>query len=169
MSITSRVFAVGITIALLEADIARLITAGKQPVGNPGFLNNQYVQTMDAGTAPGSIESVQASVAAVATADAVVSYAANGAIAKAGAGAAFLNKTSAGAYTLAAPTADEDLEVLTGTDFAHVITATGLIKDGVTGGAKNTITFAAFAGAGIHLKGHGGFWHVLAKNGATIA
>jgi hypothetical protein len=103
----------------------------------------------------------------------VVPYVADGAVSPS-AGYAVLTKGSAGAYTLAAPpaagSADEGtaLEITAGTAFAHVVTATGLIQDGVTGGAKTTMTFAAFVGASIMLRGYNAKWHVIAKNLVTI-
>lgn len=83
-----------------------------------------------------------------------------------------LNKGSAGAYTLAAPTAAQDglqLLIVSESAFAHVITATNLIEDGVAGGAKDTATFGAFRGASLSLVAIDGLWHVLAKNVVTIA
>lgn len=105
--------------------------------------------------------------------DTVTSYSADGAI-TVGQGIAVLSKSaSAGAYTLAAPvdvTDDGKTLILTSTTArAHVVTATGLIQDGVTGGAKNTATFAAFAGASITLMAIGAKWHVLSKNVVTVA
>lgn len=84
-----------------------------------------------------------------------------------------LSKSSAIAATLAAPTAGSDdgvqLILTAGTAFAHVVTATGLIQDGVTGGAKNTWTSAAFVGSSLHLIAYNGKWHVVVKNLGTIA
>jgi hypothetical protein len=82
-----------------------------------------------------------------------------------------LTKATAGAYTLAAPTAAQEgtrLSILNQTSAAHVITATGLIDDGVTGGSKTTATFAAFPGSGIELIAINLKWGVLAKNLVTI-
>lgn len=87
-------------------------------------------------------------------------------------GLAVLTKTSAGAYTLAAPAVGSDGTVLiitTGTAFAHVITATSLINDGVTGGAKSTMTCAAFVGASIHLIAYNQKYYVVAKNLVTVS
>lgn len=89
---------------------------------------------------------------------------------------AVLNKAgSAGTtYTLAAaPASGSDdegmaIEITAGTAFAHVVTATGLIQDGVTGGAKTTMTFGAFLGSSIKLRGWAGKWHVISKNVVTI-
>lgn len=98
-----------------------------------------------------------------------VEYVADGAIAV-DAGVAVLTKGSAGAYTLAAPGENgQELEIMAGTAFAHVVTATGLINDGVTGGAKNTYTTAAFVGSSITLRAWNGKWTVMAKNLGTTA
>jgi hypothetical protein len=50
-----------------------------------------------------------------------------------------------------------------------VITATGLIHDGVTGGAKNTATFGAFHGSSLTLVAYNLLWYVESKNVCTIA
>lgn len=99
-------------------------------------------------------------------------YAADGAIAKDPALAHVLTKTSAGAYTLAAPTAAEEgmeLVIFAGSAFAHVITATNLLDDGVTGGAKDTATFAAFVGSSLRLMAYNLKWVVVGNNLVTIA
>lgn len=85
-------------------------------------------------------------------------------------GSAELSKASAAAMTLAAPTARGiRKEIFVGTDFPHVVTATGLIAAGVAGGLKNTITFDPYTGAGITLISNNALkWSVLSKNGATI-
>lgn len=83
-----------------------------------------------------------------------------------------ISKGSAAAMTLRAPTDAEEGKVIciySGSAYAHVITATDLIDDGVTGGAKDTITFGAFVGASITLIASDKKWTVLAKNVATIA
>lgn len=100
----------------------------------------------------------------------VVDYAADGALDPARDNAT-LSKGSAGAYTLAAPSLAQNGHLLTITSrsaFAHVVTATGLVEDGVTGGAKGTLTFAAFKGASITLQALDGHWSVLGKNVVTI-
>lgn len=48
------------------------------------------------------------------------------------------------------------------------MTATALVQDGVTGGAKTTLTFGAFLGATIELIAIGLFWHVVSKNVVVI-
>jgi len=65
-----------------------------------------------------------------------------------------LTKGSAAAITLLAPTVAQigtRLTIYGGSAFAHVVTATGLVDDGVTGGSKTTLTFGAFVGASITL------------------
>jgi len=94
-------------------------------------------------------------------------YATDGAISGLG-GMAVLTKTSIGAYTLAAPSGDGIiLTILSRSAFAHVVTATGLLDDGVTGGSKNTLTFAAFAGANAQLQSYGGKWNVISLKAVT--
>jgi hypothetical protein len=115
---------------------------------------------------------MQSQIATLNEANAAVEvFAVNAALTKT-TGIKVLTKGSAGAYTLAAPTADEGgrrLTIINGSAFAHVLTATNLIDDGVTGGAKDTATFGAFVGASIELIAYNGKWTVLAKNVVTIA
>lgn len=83
-----------------------------------------------------------------------------------------LTSTDAGAYTLAAPSAAQEgvrLVITNGTAFAHVLTATNLLEDGVTGGAKDTATFGAFVGASLELMAYNLKWMVISKNVVTIA
>lgn len=85
---------------------------------------------------------------------------------------AVLSKTSAAAMTLAAPTAAQNgltIIITAGTAFAHVVTATGLIDDGVTGGAKNTITLGAFVGATATIYAYNLHWVLQSKTVATVA
>jgi len=56
-----------------------------------------------------------------------------------------------------------------GTAKAHVLTATGLLQDGVTGGGKDAATFAAFVGASITLVAYNLKWHVLSANNVLVA
>jgi len=75
------------------------------------------------------------------------------------------------ATTLAAPTAAQNgtrLTITTGTAYAHTITATALLHDGITGGAKTTATFGAFLGASLELVAYNLLWHVVNKNVCTI-
>jgi hypothetical protein len=63
----------------------------------------------------------------------------------------WLTKGSPAAMTLAAPTAAQvgtEITVMAGSAFAHVVTATGLLNNGTTGGPHNTYTTAAFKGSG---------------------
>jgi hypothetical protein len=72
--------------------------------------------------------------------------------------------TALATTTLGAPSTANDGIVVTITNMtaaAHVITATGLISDGVTGGAKSTLTFGAFVGASIQLMAANGLWNVI--------
>lgn len=87
-------------------------------------------------------------------------------------GVVVITKAGVAALTLAAPTAAQDRTIMrfvSQTANAHTLTATGLIQDGVTGGAKNLGTFAAFAGASLTLIALDLEWHVLAKNAVTIS
>lgn len=80
-----------------------------------------------------------------------------------------LTKGSAGAYTLAAPTAAQAgtfLTITNGSAYAHTITATSLVWDGTTG-VNTTITFAAFKGSTIQLVAYDLLWHVVSQNTIT--
>lgn len=102
---------------------------------------------------------------------AVATFAVDGALTKTS-GVKRLTKGSAGAYSLAAPTANEEgteVTIVNQTAFAHVVTATGLIDDGVTGGSKNTMTFGAFVGASIRVMAVNLKWVVVTKNVVTVA
>jgi hypothetical protein len=102
----------------------------------------------------------------------IVTYAADGAI-SISTQIAYLTKAGVGAYTLAAPTALQSgtrLTITNGSANAHVLTATNLLDDGVTGGAKDTATFGAFVGASIVLFAMPTLtWFVESKNVVTIA
>ena len=100
----------------------------------------------------------------------VTVYTADGAI-TISAGVHVISKTSAAAMTLAAPTAAQNgmtLVITNGTDFAHVITATGLLEDG-TEGAHNIATHGAFIGASTTLVAYNLLWHVTATVTSTIS
>lgn len=76
------------------------------------------------------------------------------------------------ATTLAAPTAAQNglrMIITSGTAYAHTITATALLHDGITGGAKTTATFGAFLGATLELIAYNQLWHVVSKNVCTIS
>jgi hypothetical protein len=82
-----------------------------------------------------------------------------------------ITKATAAAITLVAPGKDQDGLVITFTSLtaaAHVITATGLLNDAVTGGPHGTVTFAAFAGAGLTLMAQNGLFNVMASVVAPI-
>lgn len=96
-------------------------------------------------------------------------YATDGAVANGLSHSAYLTKSGVGAYTLAAPARDGiRLRIISRTANAHVVTATGLLDDGVTGGSKNTITFAAFAGASAELESFGGKWNTVSLKATTV-
>jgi len=80
-------------------------------------------------------------------------------------------KAGVAAMTLAAPSAAQAgtrMMFTAGTANAHTLTATGLIEDGVTGGAKNVATFGAFVGASLELEARALKWHVVSKNVCVI-
>lgn len=84
----------------------------------------------------------------------------------------FLTKATAlSSTTLAAPTQAQNgmkLTITSQTAAAHVITATTLLGDAVTGSPHTTATFAAFIGASITLMASDGIWNVLNSTGVTI-
>lgn len=84
-------------------------------------------------------------------------------------GTIVFTKGSSSAHTLAAPAAlGVVLTLVAGSAQAHVITATALIDDGITGGSKTTITLASFIGANIVLQSvQAGKWTVISKNAVT--
>lgn len=87
-------------------------------------------------------------------------------------GSTYLTKGSAAAITLAAPTAAQAgirITVVSGSSFAHVITATSLLLDGATGVPHTTATFAAFKGASIILEANNLLWSVVSNNHVTIS
>lgn len=121
---------------------------------------------------PSNMDTSEAAMLAVQTKMGVGRIAsADGAIGLAS-GEVVITKGSACLLTLAAPTAAmnyQRLAISSSTAFAHVITATDLLEDGVTGGAKDTATFGAFAGASLELMAYNLKWLVLSKNVVTIA
>lgn len=105
-------------------------------------------------------------------------YSASGAITVASQTAVITKTGSLAAMTLAAPVVGAPsaggqdgtrIRITTTTAFAHTVTATTLINDGVTGVPHTTITFAAFAGASIELEAYNGLWNVISKNVATVS
>lgn len=104
--------------------------------------------------------------------DTITSYPADGAISVSQGIARLTKSATAGAYTLAAPVAADEgktIVLVNTVAKAHIVTATGLLDDGVTGGSKNTATFAAFAGSALTLMAIGLKWTVVSKNVVTIA
>lgn len=77
-----------------------------------------------------------------------------------------LNKGSAAALTLAAPTTVTDdglvITITSNTAFAHVLTATGLLQVGTV--KTDVATFPAFAGGSLTLMAYGAKWNVIANN-----
>lgn len=100
----------------------------------------------------------------------VTTISGNGAITIAD-GIVLLTKGSAAAITLAAPTAGQagtEICIVAGSAFAHVVTATDLLDDGITGGPKDLATFGAFVGASLTLVALQLRWAVKAINVVTI-
>lgn len=82
-----------------------------------------------------------------------------------------MDKATAAAITLTAPTKGQDgltIVFTNQTAAAHVITATSLIADAVTGSPHTTITFGAFKGASIMLKADQGLWNVISAVVAVV-
>lgn len=76
----------------------------------------------------------------------------------------YLAATSAGAYTLAAPSLalnGIEITVTSQTAFAHVITATGLFFTGAVTGPLTTATFPANVSASVQFVAQNGFWNVI--------
>jgi len=85
----------------------------------------------------------------------------------------YLTKATAlASTTLPAPsTAQNGMSIAftSQTAAAHVITATSLIADGVTGSPHTTATWAAFKGATLVLTADAGLWNVTSAVGVTIS
>lgn len=80
-----------------------------------------------------------------------------------------LEKTSASAMTVAAPSSQDGalLVVISNTDFAHVITFTGAtLLDGTTG-ANLTVTMTAFKGSAIRFVARGTKWLLVGSSNVT--
>lgn len=79
--------------------------------------------------------------------------------------------TALGSTTLGAPGKDQDglrVTLTSLTAAAHVITATSLLGDAVSGSPHTTATFAAFIGASLTLEAANGIWNVVSSVGVTI-
>ncbi len=98
-------------------------------------------------------------------------HAVDGALNPHKAGRSLLTKATAGAYTLAAPTAGADdglyKRIISTTAAAHTLTATGLYQDGA--GHVNLATFAAQIGASMDLMAYQAKWIVLRVQGVTMS
>lgn len=82
-----------------------------------------------------------------------------------------INKASALAGTLGAPSLADNglaLVITSQTAFAHVVTATALLRDG-TAATKTTLTFTAQAGATVTLIAENGLWNVSALQSVTVS
>lgn len=98
----------------------------------------------------------------------LTAYTANGAIALTS-GIHSIEKTSAAAMTVAAPSSQdgEELVIVANTDFAHVITFTGsTLLDGTTG-ANLTVTLTAFKGSCIVVVARGTKWLLKSSSNVT--
>ncbi len=76
-----------------------------------------------------------------------------------------ITKGAAAAITLVAPSKAQDGLTIVFTNltaFAHVITATTLLADAVSGSPHTTATFAAFIGSSLTLQAQNGLWNVIA-------
>jgi hypothetical protein len=120
---------------------------------------------------PSNMDSSEAAILAMQAKMGVQSLAAADGALPLVAGTVLVTKAGVCAMTLAAPTTamnGQRITVISTTANAHTLTATNLIEDGVTGGAKDLATFAAFAGASIELEAYSGKWYVVSKNVVTI-
>ena len=84
---------------------------------------------------------------------------------------AYLAKSGAGAFTLAAPSLALNgvLLILTSqTAAAHVVTAPALLNTGASGSPFGTATFPAFVGASVSLIAQNGSWNVQTTQGAIV-
>jgi hypothetical protein len=120
---------------------------------------------------PSNMDSSEAAILAMQAKMGVQSLAAADGALPLVAGTVMVTKAGVCAMTLAAPAAANDgqrITVISTTANAHTLTATNLLEDGITGGAKDLATFAAFAGASIELEAYAAKWYVVSKNVVTI-
>jgi len=98
---------------------------------------------------------------------------ADGAITLSPEGRVIINKGSAAAITIAAPGANmigKCIDIVTATDFAHVVTFTGTTLMDGTAGLNTTWTATAVSGCGLRIMGVSATrWAVVAFNLGTIA
>jgi hypothetical protein len=174
LTVTADAFSAGSARRLANAGDAtnhpvQAVAAGTSLVLGPFTADRSYAVVTDSGS---ELTAVITRPDQNSTQLVVTELAADGAIPIAPGLVVFTKSASAIAATLAAPTAEQAGTIMRftgGTAKAHVITATGLLQDGVTGGGKNTLTFAAFLGASAILIAYNGAWHVLALNAVTVA
>lgn len=82
-----------------------------------------------------------------------------------------VTKATAAAIVLVAPSKAQDgLEVVftSLTAAAHVITATSLLADAVSGSPHTTATFAAFIGTTLTVQAQNGLWNLKSNVGVTV-
>lgn len=82
-----------------------------------------------------------------------------------------ITKATAAAIVLVAPSKAQDGLTLVFTSLtaaAHVITATTLLGDAVSGSPHTTATFAAFIGTTLTLKAENGIYNVVSSTGITV-
>ena len=130
----------------------------------PTALDSARSNPSNMDTSEAAILAMQAQMGVQAT------IAANGALPVVS-GSVIVTKAGVCAMTLAAPTTAMNgyrITVISTTANAHTLTATNLLEDGVTGGAKDLATFAAFAGASVELEAYALEWYVVSKNAVTI-
>jgi hypothetical protein len=85
---------------------------------------------------------------------------------------AITKATAIATSTLAAPSKAQDGLTIVFTSLtaaAHVITATSLIADAVSGSPHTTVTFAAFIGATVTLQAQNGLWNLVSQTGITVS
>lgn len=129
--------------------------------GSSGTSTKEVVDSTSTQTITGKTMAAQ---------EVVTDYAGDGAI-TIQPGVASISKGSAAAMTLAAPTAAQAgtfITITSRTAFAHVVTATSLVGDGVSGSPHTTMTFAAFIGASIMLVACNLIWNEVAAKGVTV-
>ncbi len=84
---------------------------------------------------------------------------------------AITKATALATSTLAAPSKAQDGVQVCFTSLtaaAHVITATTLFADAVSGSPHTTATFAAFIGATFTIEAQNGLWNIVSATGVTI-
>lgn len=167
MSVKSRMSSVQIKQIYLPADATLEVVYGNTIIGylgTTGWVGNVVgnVTGNVTGNLTGSVAGNQV--------QSIAEFANDGAI-TAKQGIVLLSKGSAGAYTIAAPTATTDdgkiITVVSITAYAHVITSA---TDGFNAkGSSGTATWGAVIGNAAQFLAHQGHWYAIMKNGVTIA